>query len=139
MSDAKVDIDYLAPQKSHIKLDDHQLPTDFGINDYKLTKLYGDAILLEYADLVGDESEGDFIERNGIVIPVSQVKNAWRKGRVVLKGKLAKDTEVGDIVMFPNNMGIPITNVDIHDYGRVKNGIFLNEERLFGGCLPIGE
>jgi cellobiose-specific phosphotransferase system component IIB len=131
---SQVSIDVLKTQKSHIDLSDRQLPTDFGLNDYKLSKLFDDVMLLEYCDVKGGEDGNDYIERNGIAIPVSQVHNAWRKGKVILKGPNVKYTEVGDIVVFPNNMGIPISNLEVTNHGKVKNGLFLNEQRMFGIC-----
>jgi hypothetical protein len=129
-----VSIDVLAPQKSHIDLADSSLPSDFGLDDYKLSKLFDDVMLLEYCDLVSGEESGDYILRGGIAIPVAQVHNAWRKGKVILKGPNVRYTEVGDIVVFPNNMGIPITNLEVTGHGKVKNGLFLNEQRMFGVC-----
>ena len=131
---SQVSIDKLATQKSHIDLADHQLPTDFGLDDYKLSKLFDDVILLEYCDVVADEEGGDYIMRSGIAIPIAQVHNAWSKGKVILKGPNVKQTEVGDIVVFPNNMGIPISNLEVTDHGKVNNGLFLNEQRMFGIC-----
>jgi hypothetical protein len=131
---SQVSIDKLATQKSHIDLSDRQLPTDFGLDDYKLSKLFDDVMLLEYCDVKGGEDGNDYIERNGIAIPVSQVHNAWRKGKVILKGPNVKQTEVGDIVVFPNNMGIPVSNLEVTNHGKVKNGLFLNEQRMFGIC-----
>lgn len=128
------DIDILAPQKSHIDLSDKALPTDFGLDDYKLSKLFDDVMLIEFCDLVTGDDGGEYIERGGIIIPVSQVHNAWRKGKVVLKGPNVIFTEVGDIVVFPKNMGIPITNLEVTGHGKVKNGLFLNEQRMFGIC-----
>ena len=128
------DIDILATQKSHIDLSDKALPTDFGLDDYKLSKLFDDVMLIEFCDLVDGGDGGDYIERGGIVIPVSQIENAWRKGKVILKGPNVKFTEVGDIVVFPKNMGIPITNLEVTDHGKVKDGLFLNEQRMFGIC-----
>lgn len=130
----KASIDLLPTQKSHIDLSDRSLPSDFGLDDYVLSKLYDDVILLEYADLVSGEETGDYILRGGIAVPVAQVHNAWRKGKVILAGPNVRFTEVGDIVVFPNNMGIPITNLDVDGHGRVKNGLFLNEQRMFGIC-----
>lgn len=127
-------IDILAPQKSHLDLSDSALPSDFGLDDYKLSKLFDDVILLEYADLVSGEEGGDYILRGGIAIPINQVHNAWRKGKVILKGPRVTYTELGDIVVFPNNMGIPITNLEVEGHGKVKNGLFLNEQRMFGIC-----
>lgn len=129
-----VSIDILAPQKSHLDLSGGDLPSDFGLDDYKLSKLFDDVILVEYADLVSDESGADYILRNGIALPISQIHNAWRKGKVILKGPRVLYTNVGDIVVFPNNMGIPITNLEVEDHGRIKNGLFLNEQRMFGIC-----
>ena len=129
------DIDILAPQKSHIDLSDKALPSDFGLDDYVLSKLFDDVMLLEYCDLVTGEGEvGDYIMRGGIAVPVAQVYNAWRKGKVILKGPNVRYTEVGEIVVFPNNMGIPITNLEVKGYGKVKDGLFLNEQRMFGFC-----
>jgi hypothetical protein len=31
-------------------------------------------------------------------------------------------------------MGIPITNLEIEDHGKIKNGLFINEQRIFGIC-----
>ena len=129
-----VSIDVLAPQKSHIDLSDKALPSDFGLDDYSLSKLFDDVMLLEYCDLVTGEETGDYILRGGIAIPVAQVHNAWRKGKVILKGPNVRYTQVGDIVVFPNNMGIPITNLEVTGHGKVKNGLFLNEQRMFGVC-----
>lgn len=131
---SNVSIDVLAPQKSHIDLSDKALPSDFGLDDYTLSKLFDDVMLLEYCDLVTGEETGDYILRGGIAIPVAQVHNAWRKGKVILKGPNVRYTEVGDIVVFPNNMGIPITNLEVTGHGKVKNGLFLNEQRMFGVC-----
>lgn len=134
MSQEPLSIDILRPQKSHIDLSDKQLPSDFGFDDYKLTQLYDDVILMEYCDLVENEEGGDYILRGGIAIPVAQVYNAWRKGKVILKGPNVRQTNVGDIVVFPNNMGIPVSNLVVTGHGKVKNGLFLNEQRMFGIC-----
>ena len=128
------DIDILAPQKSHIDLSDKALPSDFGLDDYVLSKLFDDVMLLEYCDLVDAGDGADYIPRGGILVPVAQVHNAWRKGKVILRGPNVRYTEVGEIVVFPNNMGIPITNLEVKGYGKVKNGLFLNEQRMFGVC-----
>lgn len=127
-------IDLLPVQKSHIDLSDSALPSDFGLDDYKLSKLFDDVILIEYADLVADEEGGDYILRGGIAIPINQVHNAWRKGVVILKGPNVRYANLGDIVVFPNNMGIPITNLEVEGHGKLKNGLFLNEQRMFGIC-----
>ena len=129
-----VSVDILTPQKSHIDLADRALPSDFGLDDYKLSKVFDDVILIEYCDVHGAEDGSEYILRGGIAVPINQVHNAWRKGTVVLIGPNVRYTSVGEIVVFPNNMGIPITNLGVEGYGKLKNGLFINEQRMFGIC-----
>jgi cellobiose-specific phosphotransferase system component IIB len=129
-----VSVDVLTPQKSHIDLADRALPSDFGLDDYKLCKLMDDVMLLEFCDLESGEDGVEYVMRGGIAIPVSQVHNMWRKGKVILKGPNVRYTEIGEIVMFPANMGVQISNVEVEDYGKVSKGLFLNEQRMFGIC-----
>ncbi len=72
--------------------------------------------------------------KGGIVVPSNALNKAWRKGKVILSGPDAKYTKEGDIVIFPNNMGVTISGVTITGKGKVKKGVFLNEERMFGIC-----
>jgi cellobiose-specific phosphotransferase system component IIB len=129
-----VSIDVLAPQKSHIDLSDKMLPSDFGLDDYQLSNLFDDVILIEYCDVHGGEDGSEYILRGGIAVPINQVHNAWRKGKVILNGPRVQYAKVGDVVVFPNNMGIPITNLEVEGYGKIKNGLFINEQRMFGIC-----
>ena len=129
-----VSIDILTPQKSHIDLADRALPSDFGLDDYKLSKVFDDVILIEYCDVHGSEDGSEYILRGGIAVPINQVHNAWRKGKVVLIGPNVRYTALDEIVVFPNNMGIPITNLEVEGYGKLKNGLFINEQRMFGIC-----
>ena len=127
-------IDNLAPTRSLIDLTKTD-KGDFGLQDYDLTFLFDDILLIEYVDLAEDFSDGtDAIERNGILIPTNQITMAWRKGKVVLAGPAAKYAKEGDIVLFPNNMGVTIAGVSVPGKGTVDKGIFLNEERMFGIC-----
>lgn len=129
-----VSVDVLIPQKSHIDLSDKMLPSDFGLDDYMLSNLFDDVILIEYCDLHGGEDGSEYILRGGIAVPINQVHNAWRKGKVILNGPRVQYAKVGDVVVFPNNMGIPITNLEVEGYGKIKNGLFINEQRMFGIC-----
>lgn len=129
-----VSVDVLIPQKSHIDLSDKMLPSDFGLDDYVLSNLFDDVILIEYCDLHGGEDGSEYILRGGIAVPINQVHNAWRKGKVILNGPRVQYANVGDIVVFPNNMGIPITNLEVEGHGKIKNGLFINEQRMFGIC-----
>jgi len=130
----QVSIDTLKTQESHLDLADRQLPTDFNLGDYVLSQPFDDVMLLEFCDLDTDETGNDYVLRGGIAVPVAQITNMWRMGKVLLKGPNVKQCEIGDVVSFPSNMGIPITNLDVEGYGKVKNGIFLNEQRMFAIC-----
>ena len=129
-----VSIDALKPLRSHIDLSDRNLPTDFGLEDYTLSKLMDDVMLLEFCDIHATDDGAECVMRNGILVPVTQVHNMWRKGKVVLKGPNVRYTQIGEIVMFPANMGVQISNVEVEEYGTVKKGLFLNEQRMFGIC-----
>jgi hypothetical protein len=62
------------------------------------------------------------------------VIEAWRIGQVILAGPNVKHANVNDYVCFPNNLGVPVANLDVDGYGTLKRGIFLNEQRIFGIC-----
>lgn len=123
-------IDQLQTKKSLIDLQGHS-EGDFGLEMFELSQVLSDVILVEYVDT--DES-GDAIERNGIYIPTNSVKSAWRKAKVILTGPEVTHSKVGDIVIFPSNLGITVANVDVTGYGLMKKGIFINEQRIFGIC-----
>ena len=126
---AMASIDNLAPTKSLIDLSRPD-KGEFGLEDYELSFIFDDILLIEYVD---ETEEGDVL-RNGIVVPTNAINKAWRRGKVILAGPDAKYTKEGDIVVFPNNMGVTISNVTITNKGKIKNGLFLNEERMFGIC-----
>ena len=50
-------------------------------------------------------------------------------------GPNAVFTKPGDIVIFPNDKGASVANLSVSNYGTVKKGMFLNEQRLFGTCV----
>lgn len=126
-------IDQLLPQRHTIDLSSHS-EGDFGIDDFKLSFIFDDIVLVEYIDI-----EGDNIIRNGLYIPTNALTKAWRKAKVILVGPKAQYIKVGDIVLFPNNLGVTVANLDIEGYGPVSKGVFLNESRIFGICKPKNE
>lgn len=128
-----VNIDHLMPQRHTIDLSSHS-EGDFGIDDLKLSFVFDDIVLVEYIDL-----EGDNIVRNGLFIPTNALTKAWRKAKVILVGPKAQYIKVNDIVLFPNNLGVTVANMDIDGYGVVSKGVFLNESRIFGICKPKNE
>ena len=123
-------IDKLTPQKSLIDLSSHS-SGDFGLEGYELNFIFDDICLVEYVDIA---DTGDSIMRNGLYIPTNALTKAWRKAKVILVGPEAKYTKKGDIVVFPNNLGVTVSNMAISGYGKVSQGVFLNENRMFGIC-----
>ena len=94
--------------------------------DYEITELLGDIIMLEYADLAPD---GKSLIRNGIILPEEVVdKRSWRVGKVLLTGPGAQQVKKDQYVIFPGDKGL----VGIQRGG--KTVVFLNEERIFGIC-----
>jgi len=126
------DIDKLAPTRNLIDLSSNS-NGDFGLDDFVLSKVFGDIILVEFID---ETEDGDNILRNGIYIPKNAATKAWRKARVILTGVDVREVSVGDIVIFPNDKGATVANLDIANHGKIKSGMFLNEQRLFGICTP---
>ena len=132
---AQASIDNLATKRSLIDLSSHS-SGDFDLSkEFVLSFVYDDIILVEYIDEAPDAS-GDNIMRDGIYIPTNTLTKTWRKAKVILAGPECKYTKAGDIVMFPNDKGVTVTGMEIKGHGKVKKGMFLNEQRLFGKCLP---
>lgn len=121
------DITTIAGTRSLIDLSDTDTKS-MNLENYTLSKLFDDIILVEYLD----ENENAEVTRDGFVLPGAVVKNLWRKGKVILTGQGVELCKADDIVLFPNDKGILITNVDVENYGKVRKGMFLNERRIFG-------
>jgi len=98
---------------------------------YNLKQVLDDVILAIFID---ESDNGKEIVRNGILVPVNAETKAWRLGKVVLAGPSVRHTKAGDVICFPNNMGVPISNIEVDGYGKVNKGIFINEQRIFGIC-----
>lgn len=98
---------------------------------YNLKNVLDDILLCTFVD---ETEDGSSIVRNGLHVPVNSDTKAWRIGEVILAGPNVKYAKVGDYVCFPNNLGVPVANIDIESYGTLKKGIFLNEQRIFGIC-----
>ena len=123
-------IDKLIPERGLIQLS-AETSIDFNIDDFQLSRLNGDVLLCEYIDITED---GDSIYRNGLHVPIHSQTKAWRKARVVLTGQDTQWSSVGDVVIFPNNFGVEVHKMDVKGHGSLKNGVFLNESRIFGAC-----
>lgn len=132
---SKQSIDQLPVKKSLIDLSAHS-KNNFNslFTGYDMAALLDDILLVEFVD--EGESGGNTIVRNGILVPVNAETNAWRIGKVILCGGGCRLVKRGDFVCFPNNMGVPIANIEVVDHGPVRHGIFLNEQRIFGVVQP---
>ena len=133
---AQVSVDVLETRKSLIDLDSYG-KGNFGItDDFTLSFVFDDIVLVEFIDEVSD-TQGDVIQRNGIFVPTNSLIKAWRKAQVILTGPSVKYCKKGDIVIFPNDKGASVSNIEIEGYGKLRKGVFLNEQRLFGICKKV--
>lgn len=98
------------------------------LKEYSLKAILSDIIMVKYTD---ESESGREIMRGGIYVPLAQVRNAWRVGHVLMTGPNVKQTKVGDYVIFPDNVGVPVANMKVNSEDTGKC-IFLNEERIFG-------
>jgi len=131
---AQQSIDILATKRSTIDLESHS-DGDFGLGDeFLLSFVFDDILLVEFIDESFDGDSSGAIKRGSIYIPTNALNKAWRKAKVILAGPEVKYAKQGDIVMFPNDKGAPVSNMDIEGHGIIKRGMFLNEQRLFGIC-----
>jgi len=101
---------------------------------YGLKQVLDDIILAIFID---ESDNGKEIVRNGILVPVNAETKAWRLGKVVLTGTSVRHTKIVDVICFPNNLGVPITNIEVDGYGKINKGIFINEQRIFGICSTL--
>lgn len=133
---AQVSIDVLETKRSLIDLDSYG-KGNFGLgDDFKLSFVFDDIVLVEFIDEINDGT-GDAIVRNGVYVPVNSLIKAWRKAKVILTGPSVKFCKKDDIVIFPNDKGAAVANIEIEGYGKLKKGVFLNEQRLFGICKQV--
>lgn len=91
-------------------------------DEWEITGVLGDIIRAEYIDCTED---GEYISRDGILVDNKVSQYTWRVAKVINAGPACKDVKENDLIMFPNDKGIPMTNVNGHNY------IFLNEARIF--------
>ena len=122
-------------KRSLIDLDTYQDTDTFSLHGYKLNRVMDDIVLAQYVDLSKD---GNSVIRNGIHIPLSQVRRTWRMARVILVGPKCNYTKPGDIVCFPDDKGIKVDNLSVTGFdSSIRDCLFLNEDRFFGICEEI--
>jgi len=131
LTDSQRDAFDHSAKRSLINLENYK-GDDFSLNGYKLSKVMDDFVLAQFVDLSDD---GTAINRNGILIPLAQVQRTWRLARVILAGPNCKSVKVGDVVCFPDDKGVKVSNITVAGFDDpLKDCLFLNEERFFGVC-----
>lgn len=128
----RADINSVATRKSDINLDTGLYTGDIGLGgDFYTDSLYSDFVLVKYIDT----NEGGEREEGGLLVPTLTNDLHWRKGVVLMVGPLAENTQPGDLVVFPNDKGLPTSTISYRcQDGTVEeanNAIFLDERRIF--------
>jgi hypothetical protein len=97
--------------------------------DWHLDKVLDDILMCQYVDI---NEEGTEVKRGSIWVPINTVHFAWRVAKVILAGPKCETVKEGDHIIFPNDKGIQVNNLN-----GLKNIVFLNETRIFGVCSPL--
>lgn len=105
---------------------DNYKGSNFELNGWKLTKVLDDILMVQYVDINEDGTE---IKRGNIWLPINAVNHTWRVGKVLLAGPNCRTVKEGNHIVFPNDKGIQVSNLN-----NLKNIVFLNEARIFGVC-----
>ena len=105
---------------------DHYIGSSMNLEDWKLTKVLDDILMCQYIDVNEDGTE---VKRGSIWVPINTVNFTWRLAKVILSGPDCKTVKEGDTVIFPNDKGIQVANLN-----DLKHIVFLNESRIFGVC-----
>ena len=121
---------------SALNFDKHASDTFTLIDDFVLENVLDNIILVRYIDT---PDSNQTVMRNGILVPIDHTKAAWRIGQIILAGPGCKFLKIGDFVCFPNDKGIPVSNVAVKGIGKIKQSIFLDETRIFGVCSKAEE
>lgn len=131
---------YIGASASDINLESPNCAGDMAIRGFTVKKLYDDFVFADYIDV----DNGFIKDSSGLVTVDTTANKTWRKAKVLMVGPACRNTQVGDIILFPNDKGLPCGEVEyfIHleeseptpaqDIVEVaKNGIFLSEHRIF--------
>jgi co-chaperonin GroES (HSP10) len=105
---------------------DNYIGHEMNLEGWTLKKVLDDILMCQYIDV---NEEGTEIKRGSIWVPINTVNFTWRLAKVILAGSDCKTVKAGDVIMFPNDKGIQVANMN-----GLKNVVFLNESRIFGVC-----
>jgi hypothetical protein len=107
---------------------DQYIGQELNLQDWKLTHVLDDILMCQYVDVSEDGTE---VKRGSIWVPINAGNFAWRVAKVLLAGPNCKSVKEGNHIVFPNDKGIQVANLN-----GLKNIVFLNETRIFGICEP---
>ena len=123
MIDRPIDLEDRIGGKVQIE---HYAGKSFELEGWHLTQVLDNILMVQFADI---NDEGTEIKRGNLWIPINAVEYTWRVARVVLAGTKCETVKVGDFVIFPNDRGLKVNNLN-----GLRNIAFLNEDRIFGVC-----
>jgi hypothetical protein len=98
------------------------------LDGWNLTKVLDDILMCQYIDT---NENGTEVKRGSLYVPINVTTFAWRLAKVILAGPKCSTVKEGDVIMFPNDKGLQVANLN-----NMKNIVFLNENRIFGVCEP---
>lgn len=126
---------------SDINLESPNCAGDIAIRGFVLNSLYDDFVFADYIDM----DNGYIKHESGLVTVDTTANKTWRKARVIMVGPTCRSTVAGDIILFPNDKGLPCGEVEYiketegesssSEILTAKNGIFLSEHRIFAKLL----
>lgn len=107
---------------------DNYKGSQFELDGWQLTAVLDDILMVQYSDI---NEDGDLVKRGSMWVPINAVNHVWRVGKILLAGPNCKSVKEGDYIVFPNDKGIQVSNLN-----GLKHIVFLNEARIFGICTP---
>jgi len=110
---------------------EHYVGGEFEMEDWFLDKVLDNILMVQYVDV---NDAGTEVKRGSIWVPLGAVQHTWRVARVIKAGPDCKLVEEGNYVVFPNDRGLQVANLN-----GLKNVAFVNEDRIFGICSPKPE
>jgi hypothetical protein len=111
--------------KGKVQLDNY-IGNDLNLDGWKLTKVLDDILMCQYIDVNEDGTE---VKRGSLWVPINTVNFTWRLAKVLIAGPDCRTVKEGDVIIFPNDKGIQVANMN-----GLKHIVFLNEARIFGVC-----
>jgi hypothetical protein len=129
---------YNAASVSDINLESPNCAGDMAIRGFGVQKLYDDFVFADYIDV----DNGYIKHDSGLVTVDTSSSKTWRKAKVLMVGPSCRETSVGDIILFPNDKGLPCGEVEYVTNGglaKALNGIFLSEHRIFAALKHVSE